>query len=68
MINISPRHIEEATRGAINARRAGDYMRGDRAIPLGALGILIKAYPEMDVRKLVVTLEARCAAKASSRG
>jgi hypothetical protein len=66
-MTIRPRHIEAATCGAISARRAGDYLRGERAITLTALAEILHAMPMIDAREFVRTLDEAKRAKDQLR-
>lgn len=62
-MKLRPRHIAERT--SLTARRAGDYLRGERTPPLEALGEILAAFPELDARQFVREL---LKASRASRG
>lgn len=63
--SLKPRHIARAL-PSISARRAGDWLRGERSPDVNELARILRAFPDLDARELVTTIADRRAAKAGS--
>lgn len=63
--SLKPRHIARAL-PSISARRAGDWLRGERSPDVTELARLIGAFPEIDAAQLVAMFARRRADRAAS--
>ena len=52
---LKPRQIAEALPD-VTARKAGDWLRGDRSPSVVALARILEAFPDLDARAFVVEL------------
>tara|TARA_R110000824_G_scaffold66948_3_gene173551 strand:+ start:260 stop:469 length:210 start_codon:yes stop_codon:yes gene_type:complete len=55
---LKPRQIAEALPD-VTARKAGDWLRGDRSPSVVDLARILEAFPDIDVRAFVLALALR---------
>ena len=60
---LKPRDIAAALPD-VSARKAGDWLRGDRSPSVVDLARILEAFPDIDARALVVELAIRRVVKA----